>query len=791
MKLKFLLLFLIVIFIFINQIGLSMKTKSIPQKSISIIPKPHKMVVKKGNFIISANTKVLYEYGKSEVKNIAEYFCNLINKVSGFNLKAEEFSADVKNSNAVLFSTADADNKLGNESYSLAITKNLITLKAAKPNGLFYGVQTLRQLLPVEIESTKKINKNIIWKMPCLSIEDKPRYVWRGMHLDVSRHFFPKEFIKQYIDFIAMHKMNIFHWHLTDDQGWRVEIKKYPKLGEIAAWRVDRENKSWGEREAQKPGEKATYGGYYTQEEIKEIVKYANERFITVIPEIEMPAHSREVLAAYPEYSCTGGPFTVPPGGYWPNSDIFCAGNDSTFEFLENVLSELMDLFPGKYIHIGGDEADKTEWKKCPKCQSRIKTEKLKNEAELQSYFIKRIEKFLISKNRRLIGWDEILEGGLAPEATVMSWRGMEGGIAAAHQKHDVVMSPTSHCYFDYLQGLPANEPLGIGGYLPLKKVYSFEPTPPELNAEESKHILGAQANLWTEFVPTPEHATYMVLPRIDALSEVVWSPKELRNWDDFTQRMEDQFKRYEIMNVNYAKSAFQVNISSSVDSIQHKIKVVMQNETFNPVIHYTLDGSKPTIKSKHYEKPFILENTAIVKAGAFKNNKMVGKSSELKFELHKAVAKKIIYGSDFNEKYPGDSFCLVDGVRGTKDYSDGKWQGYLQNDLDVLIDFGQIIDVNKISLGALQNSNSWIFLPKSVEFVVSLDNIEFRTVGYLENTLPALQKDIFIKDFSQSLKGIKARYIRIIAKNIAVCPEGHPGAGDKAWLFVDEIIVE
>ncbi|MEK9137784.1 MAG: family 20 glycosylhydrolase, partial [Bacteroidota bacterium] len=354
------------------------------------------------------------------------------------------------------------------------------------------------QLMSPGVFAPEPVKKRT-WTIPCVAIRDWPRFEWRGMHLDVSRHFLPKKFIKTYIDMLAMHKMNVFHWHLTDDQGWRLEIKKYPKLIEVTAWRVDREDQHWNHRDPPREGEKATYGGYYTQDEIREIVKYADERNITVVPEIEMPAHTTALLAAYPQYSCTGGPFDVPPGGVWPITDIFCAGNDSTFYFLQDVLTEVMDLFPGKYIHIGGDEADKKEWKACAKCQARIKQEELKDEAELQSYFVKRIEKFIVSKGRRLIGWDEILEGGLAPEATVMSWRGTEGGIAATRQGHDAVMTPGSHCYFDHYQGKQEFEPLAIGGYTPLSKVYSYEPIPDSLTPEEAKHILGAQGNVWTE----------------------------------------------------------------------------------------------------------------------------------------------------------------------------------------------------------------------------------------------------------------------------------------------------
>ncbi len=367
----------------------------------------------------------------------------------------------------------------------------------------------MRQLLPPALERNGLVpGDSFAWTMPAVSISDYPRFEYRGMHLDVARHFFPVDFVKRYIDLLTLYKMNRFHWHLTEDQGWRIEIKKYPKLTEIGGFRSETLIGHYSNQPHQFDGQR--YGGFYTQDEIRDIVAYAKSRFVTIVPEIEMPGHTTAALAAYPRYSCTGGPFTVLPGGVWPITDIFCAGKDETFDFLQDILTEVMELFPGQYIHIGGDEANKKEWKACDLCQERMRTEGLKDEHELQSYFIRRMEEFILSKGRRLIGWDEILEGGLAPQATVMSWRGTKGGIAAAQQGHDVIMSPTSHCYLDYYQGNRDYEPLAIGGFLPLQKVYSFEPVPTKLNPEEARHILGVQANLWTEYVATPEHAHWL-----------------------------------------------------------------------------------------------------------------------------------------------------------------------------------------------------------------------------------------------------------------------------------------
>jgi hexosaminidase len=611
------------------------------------------------------------------------------------------------------------------------------------------------------------------------------------MHLDVSRHFLPKEFIKTYIDILAMHKMNVFHWHLTDDQGWRIEIKKYPKLTEVAAWRVDRENQPWSVRDSQRPGEKATLGGFYRQDEIREIVKYAAERSITVVPEIEMPAHATALLAAYPQFSCTGGPFTVPPGGVWPITDIFCAGNDSTFFFLQDILTEVMELFPSTFIHIGGDEADKKEWRVCPKCQARIKNERLKDEAELQSYFVQRIEKFLNSHSRRLIGWDEILEGGIAPNAAVMSWRGMEGGTAATRQGHDAVMTPGSHTYFNSYQGKEDLEPLAGGGYLPISKVYSFEPVPDGLTSEEANHIMGAEGCLWGEFIPSSQQAEYMVLPRIAALAEVVWSPKESRNWPDFAGRLELQMKRYDAAGYTYAKSTYQVTITPSVDSVKKQVKLTLANEMNCPSIRYALDGSEPTMKSRLYKGPIAISRATTVKAGAFYNGTLLGKVSTQKVFIHKASFKPVRLKYPYEKYTGGGEYGLVNGLRGSLAFADGNWQGFHQSDLDAVVDLGNPTPIKKIAAGFLENTGSWIFYPTSVEFLASVDGEHFTKVAKFEIPLPAGHRESSIRELAQKLKDVRAQYVRVCAKNVGICPDWHAGKGDKAWLFVDEIVVE
>lgn len=791
MKKNILVLILTIAIISVLNINCAMvvKEEGYLMREISVIPKPVKMQAFDGDFVIRDNTKILVESGNKEIKRIGEYFADLFNKASGYNLKVEEYTKQGMIKNAILLTTVDANEKLGDEGYELSVDPNSVVLRAPKTAGLFYGVQTIRQLPPVQIESHVEVRSDIAWFIPSVKIKDTPRYKWRGMHLDVCRHFMPKEFVKEYIDYLAMYKFNTFHWHLTEDQGWRIEIKKYPKLTEIGAWR--KETLIGHMRDEPPKFDGKAHGGFYTEEDIKEIIEYAKSRYITVVPEIEMPGHAGAAIASYPELSCTGGPFEVMTK-WGVNEDVYCAGNEKTFSFLEDVLSEVIELFPSEYIHIGGDECPKARWEECPKCQARIKEENLKDEDELQSYFIKRIEKFLISKGRKLIGWDEILEGGLASEATVMSWRGMVGGIEASKAGHDVVMAPYSHVYFDYYQGNPDLEPLAIGGYLPLKSVYSFEPTPEELTPEEAKHILGAQANVWTEYIKTPERVEYMAFPRIAAISEVVWTPKELKDWDDFIIRMEKQFRRYKLLGINYAKSVYNVNFTSTVDTLNKELIISLDAEAYQPHIFYTIDGSEPSMDSKVYKKPFTLGRTAVVKAGVFREGKLKGKISKQKFVIHKALGKKVRLAYPYNEEYTGGGdLALVDGIRGTKNIQDVHWQGYEGDNLEALIDLGEITTVNRITAGFLQASDSWIFLPISIEYTLSKDRNEIEAIGFIKNDVPMNKDGVILKDFTLELPGTRARFVKIKAKNVGVCPEWHRRAGSKAWLFSDEIIVE
>ncbi len=525
------------------------KVKPDPDKILAVIPAPVSIKGLEGDFIISEKTQIILGVADDQTKLAADFFANLVRNSTGISLYVEEGKRPAKGS---VFMTVDTtiENK---EGYMLTVTPKKVIIKGGSAAGLFYAVQTMRQIMPAEVESPATI-EGLVLTIPACEIEDEPRFGYRGMHLDVGRHMFPIAYIKRYIDMIALHKMNRFHWHLTEDQGWRIEISKYPRLTEIGAFRKETLIGHGGRRPFEFDGKR--YGGFYTKEEVKEIVEYARTKFITVIPEIEMPGHAMAALASYPELGCTGGPYEVQTR-WGVFEDVYCAGKEETFTFLENVLTEVMELFPSEYIHVGGDECPKTQWEKCPLCQQRIKEEGLKNEHELQSYFIQRIEKFVLSKGKKIIGWDEILEGGLAPEATVMSWRGTTGGIEAAKQKHDVIMTPYTYVYLDYYQCEPQGEPLAIGGYLPIEKVYSYNPMPEELTPEEQKHILGVQGNLWSEYLSTPEHMEYMAYPRMFAVAESGWTPDRLKDFEDFLARFEILKKRYDNVGINYFKGEY------------------------------------------------------------------------------------------------------------------------------------------------------------------------------------------------------------------------------------------
>ncbi len=507
-------------------------------KELNIIPAPANVDYKNGHFNFNNKVQIVVLSTDKEIQAIAIYCKNQIRILNNIDLPVD--TSVKKDKNSILLKTGyTAANK---EAYSITVNKKQIIINGAGPAGLFYGVQSLLQLIyPSQVNGSEV-------RIPSMEIYDAPNFAWRGMHLDVCRHFFPVSFIKTMIDMLALHKMNILHWHLTDDQGWRIEIKKYPKLTAIGGFRDETMKGHYPEDENKFDG--IRYGGFYTQDEIKEVVNYAKTRYVTIVPEIEMPGHSVAALSAYPEFSCTGGPFKVYTR-WGISEDVFCPGKDETFKFLEYILDEVIDLFPGPYIHVGGDECPKTRWKACPYCQKRIKDEGLKDETALQSYFVGRIESYLSSKGKTLIGWDEIADGDIPARAIIMSWRGSNGGIVAANAGHDVIMTPGDYCYFDQYQSLK-KEPLAIGGLLPLDKVYSFNPIPLTLPVPGRYHIIGAQANVWTEYISDEQHAEYMIFPRLCAMAEVLWTPALKHNYNSFLNRLPYHLRRLQKYNVNY-----------------------------------------------------------------------------------------------------------------------------------------------------------------------------------------------------------------------------------------------
>ncbi len=743
--------------------GLNKTTKA-QTTTPCLIPIPTEIKMGTGNFVFDATSEIDYDIKDIDLKKAIESFVVNFRKVTSLPLADNKMNPKAKTSISVIIDKRA--NQLGEEGYYLDVKKNNITIKASNYAGIFYGFQTLRQLLPKEIESKAKVSPKVNWEVPCLNITDKPRFLWRGMLLDCGRHFMDKDFVKRYIDLLSYYKMNRLHWHLTEDQGWRIEIKKYPKLTEIGSWRTEADGKR--------------YGGFYTQADIKEVVAYAAEHFVTVIPEIEMPGHSVGAIASYPFLSCTGLPIEV-EHNWGVFKDIYCAGNDSTFSFIQDVLDEVITLFPAKYIHIGGDEAPKYRWENCPKCQARIKKEGLKDEAELQSYFIKRIEAYLKTKNRSIIGWDEILEGGLAPAATVQSWRGVQGGINAATTGHDAIMSPTSHAYFDY--DVKA---------LDLQKVYSFEPIPQGLTEEQSKHILGGECNMWTERGPQDQVDNRM-FPRMLAMTEALWSLPQNKNYDAFYNRVQKHYSVLDKMGVTYGYEAQPIVFKSTFDKVSNTFAVTFIPGQPNLKFYYTTDGSIPTQNSNNYTKPIVFSKSGSMKAAAFLNGKQIGDVFERNFIVSKALGKKVTSLNPYNKEYEANGeLTLTDGIKGTLEHNDKIWQGYHKIDVEAIIDLEKSTTINKVTVGFLQNVPAWIFMPEFIEFYVSDDNITFKLIETIKNNVSQNDNNSIIKDYICTPKeSIKARYIKVHAKNIAKCPSWHPGAGGDTWLFIDEISVE
>ena len=747
----------------------------------NIIPQPQQVVADaSAPFTLNSNTVIYVQTNSQDMKRNANMLATYIQQATGIRPTIGKL---VKGNPAIILSI---DKTISNaEGYRLNSDAKQIRIAGASAAGVFYGIQTLRKSLPLCNGKATQVS------IPAVHITDAPRFAYRGTHLDVSRHFVTADSIRQFIDMLALHNINRFHWHLTDDQGWRIEIKKYPLLTKIGA---KREQTVIGHNTGKYDG--IPYDGFYTQQQIRDIVKYAADRYITIVPEIDLPGHMQAALAAYPELGCTGGPYKV-----WQkwgiSDDVLCAGNDKVLAFIDNVLKEVTQLFPSKYIHVGGDECPKVRWKDCPKCQARIKALHLEAkdghsaEERLQSYVITHASNYLKSLGRNTIGWDEILEGGLAEGATVMSWRGEAGGIAAAKQNHDVVMTPNSYLYFDYYQSLDkANEPLAIGGYLPLQRVYSYEPMPEELTAEEARHIIGVQANIWTEYMPTFKHMQYMALPRVAALSEVQWTQPQLKDYTDFTNRLIGLTHLYDRLGYNYAKHLYNVNIHIDSDTKWQEI-VVHMTTAGDAEIRYTLDGSLPTASSTLYTGAIHLQKSAKICAAAFRNGKSSSVTAQdVTFNKATACPVKLLQPTHKSYTFNGGA-ALTDGLVGDKGFGTGRWLGFSGNDLEAVIDLKKPTEVSSVSLNTYVDKGSWIFDARNIEVSLSTDGVNFTSVA--KHSLPAMEKNSAdnINTYELKFSQTKARYIKVYATSEHNIPDWHSGKGKPAFLFVDEISVK
>ena len=764
------------IFIIIQSSCISKEQDDTLNGSLDIIPKVNTINQSEGYFNFSTVTVFYVENNKQKV--IVKQLADLINTSKEFKVK---IVVDYEASGGVRLHT---NSNLKPEAYTIDINNGGIEIEASTNAGFFYAIQSLRQIFPKEIE--KGLMGSSV-NLPIANIADSPQFKWRGMMLDVSRHFYNVDEVKNIIDVLAMLKINTFHWHLVDDQGWRIEIKKYPKLTQIGAWRVDQENVLWNDVKENELNGTAEFGGFYTQDDIKEVVEYASSKYVNVVPEIEGVAHVMSAIAAYPELSCKEEKIMVPSGGVWPITDIFCPGKESTFEFVENVLDEVVELFPSKYIHIGGDEATKTNWKTCTHCQSRINNEGLKNEEELQSYMVKRIAKYLQSKNKIMIGWDEILEGGLADDAVVMSWRGVKGGLEAASLKHDVIMSPDTYVYLDHYQGDKKYEPKAIGGFSPLKHVYEFNPIPEGMPVDDQKYILGGQANVWTEYISNNKHLEYMIYPRMFAVSEDLWTSVDNKNWDSFSERVRHMFLRFNLMGINYSKSSFGLRSNKLINPSTTVLELHLFNEYKGTEIRFTTDGSTPTKLSEQYVRPIVIDDNLEIKAQVFEADNAVGNLFIDSIIINKNIVMgaDVTYANPYSNKYnSGLEYGLVDGLQGSNAFDDRMWQGWFDEDVEFTVDLNELTKISEINLRFLEDRDNQILLPQSVNIYGSVDGEKYSLIKHFENTLTD-NKEIKITTLSDRNLDTSVKSLKV-----EVSSSTNINTGEKGWTFIDEFVV-
>ena len=760
--------------VFIASCTTGSKDSSVANYEVIPLPK-HIKLIEGEAFTLTNKTHIVYPDGNEMLHKNAEFLSEYLYIATGLKLG---LSNDMQKENTIVLKAGlESENT---EGYTIDVNSDNITINGATEAAVFYGIQTVRKATP--IEKVRSVNYS------SASISDEPRFGYRGVSLDVARHFQPVEFVKKYIDLLALHNVNRFHWHLTDDQGWRIEIDSFPRLTEIGSMRSETViGRNSGEYDG------APHGGYYTKDELKEVVEYAKDRYITIIPEVDLPGHMLAALTAYPELGCTGGPYHV-IGEWGVFDDILCAGKEESFDFLETVFTEVMEIFPSELIHIGGDEAPKTRWEECSDCQARIKelglSDKDGHSAEhfLQSYVTARVEEFLNEHGRKIIGWDEILEGELAPNATVMSWRGMEGGIQAAKMGHDVIMTPTTYSYFDYYQAQNIDEePFGIGGYLPLEQVYSFEPAPDILSEEEKGHILGPQANLWTEYIKEPEHVEYMILPRLAAMSEVQWMDANKKDYEEFLERLPRLISHYNKLDYTYATHVFDVT-GEFIPNFDTNALEVEFTTIDDADIYYTLDGSDPSESSIKYEGVFTINDNTEIKAAAIRDGV---KSKILKevINVNKATYKPIelLTTPARNYEFTGAGL-LVDGIKGkSTNYRTGRWIGFQGEDLVAVIDMLQPIEISSLEINNAVVTGDWIFDTSEISIESSNDGNNYSTVATKTIIDENDEHWAEISTHQLSFEPDTARYFKVSVK-CSTMPDWHPGNGRRAYIFVDEI---
>lgn len=741
----------------------------------AVIPYPVKNEKIQGKFVFTKGTRWALE-NEGQVR-IAGQLKELFRQAAGFEMENETFG---DKENVVFFCT---DTLLRPEAYRLEVTPGSIRIHAASDAGFFYATQTLRQLLPPGIESLEKVN-GVEWSVPACRITDEPRFGYRGFMLDVVRYFMPKENLMRLIDYIGMLKINKLHLHLVDDQGWRLEIKSHPKLTEVGAWRVERKEYFPG-RPAPEAGEPTPIGGFYTQDDMKEIIAYAASKSIEVIPEIEMPAHSTAAIAAYPELACdTKGRFVGVLPGFGGFAPVYCAGKEEVFHFLEDVLDEVIALFPSRYVHVGGDEATKEYWKACPYCQARMKSENIPNEEELQSYFMRRINSNLKSKGKILIGWDELTNSELPEDAVVLGWRGMgNAALKAAEQGHPYIMAPARIVYLIRYQGPQWFEPRTYFGNNTLLDVYNYEPVKNGLSPELAQLMMGVQACLWTEFTNSPQEAEYLLFPRLTALAEVAWSPKGQRNWEHYLNRLDQLLLHYDVLGIHYARSMFNLDHEVYPDNGTLNVKLSCIRSDMN--IRYTQDGTEPTAQSLLYTERLKQDKSGRIKAATFKEGKQMGKTLILDLKVNKATAKTI---NGKNDKL----YLLINGLKGSDKQSDSEWCGWYGQDAEFVVDLWDQEKIHTVELGTISDYGMGVHLPERLLLSVSDDGVNFKEVARKENGKDEIfARGIHTGKISFTDLNLEGRYLKVAFTNPGKCPEGHVRQGQPTWVYFDEIVVE